>query len=109
MTNNNSTETFQFWNTSINKWEYNIKNEYKYDGQKNLIENKSWDNNNKILNNYSVTNQLLESIIQFWNNDQSTWMDYHKDSYMYDVNNNLIQHTSNEWDLVQVRHTSFHE
>ena len=98
-------ETYFYWDRSINKWVQNKKCEHQYDDNKN----QSWltfywnSNINKWVENRKYEYQYNDSKNQtwltfYWDNSINKWVENKKYEYQYDDNKNQTLETSYFWD-----------
>lgn len=95
------------WDSSSVNWEQNIRTTYINDGMGNTIERttESWDTTSsswaftsKALTTYFANEKRQRHILQFY--EQGNWVNFFKDTLIYDGNGHLTSMTRYRWDTL---------
>ncbi len=99
----------QDWNGMLSSWEDSLQYLYGYDEDQNWIywEKKTWYpdslmwiSNYRFIYTYNEEN-LIEEVRQNWNNTDSAWINYVRDEYQYNEQNNLVKHIQSIWQIAE--------
>ncbi len=98
--NNLTSELYQMWENP--GWTNYEQYFYTYDSNNNQImetdqgwnDFNGWVNSNQYISTYNANNFLIRRLVNSWD---SAWVNYEKDTLIYDSNNDLTSSTEQKW------------